>query len=138
MRKKSDKAVIAFYDDQKRILMQDRFGITHDKEQERGFFGGTIEPGESPEQALVRELQEELNIHITAFEPLMTLKHFRDDETYNEVHLFIGPLGIMLKDAKPLEGRGMKLFPLTELKHVKLGRTDKDIASTVEQYMGKL
>lgn len=30
--------------------------------------GGKIEPGELPEAALVRELQEELNIHITTFE----------------------------------------------------------------------
>jgi mutator protein MutT len=137
MRKKGEKAVIVLYDDQKQVLLQDRFGISHDKTQEWGFFGGGIEVDETPEQALVREIQEELVVHITKFELLMTFKHFRDEETYNDVYLFIGPLGDSLKDAKLQEGRSMKLCPYTELKHLKLGRTDKDIAGTIEQYLQK-
>lgn len=136
MRKKGEKAVIAFYDDQKRILFQDRHGISKAGE-EWGFFGGTIETGETPEQALVREIREELGVHIAEFELLMTLKHFRDTETYNDVFLFIGPLGDLLTDAKQQEGRGMKLFPCSEIKNLKLGRTDKDIAGTIERYLQK-
>jgi len=61
--KKSEKAVIAFYDNQKRILLQDRRGISKEGEI-WGFFGGGIEKGETPEQALERGIEEGLCIQI--------------------------------------------------------------------------
>lgn len=39
------------------------------------FPGGKIEPGETARQALVREIKEELAIHITAARPWITLSH---------------------------------------------------------------
>jgi 8-oxo-dGTP diphosphatase len=39
------------------------------------FPGGKIEPGESPEACLQRELKEELNIEVTIHEPLPPLQH---------------------------------------------------------------
>jgi 8-oxo-dGTP pyrophosphatase MutT (NUDIX family) len=51
-----------FYDSDLNILVQKRG--THSKSGEiYGFWGGKIEPGENPEQALRRELIEELNYH---------------------------------------------------------------------------
>ncbi len=134
MKKNKEKAIIALYDEHKRILLQDRFGLT-ESEQEWGFFGGGMEEGETPEQTVMRELEEELNIHVTTFEHLIDLKEFRvDGVSYNEVHLYIGPLGNLLTYAVQREGRGMKLVTIEELKHLKLGRTDKDIAVEIERY----
>ena len=39
------------------------------------FPGGKIEPGESPEACIVREVQEEINLEVTVEEPLITLDH---------------------------------------------------------------
>ena len=45
------------------------------------FAGGKIEPGESPEQALVREIKEELCADIRIIQPFMTLEHEYPDFT---------------------------------------------------------
>ena len=44
------------------------------------FPGGKVEAGESPEQALFRELQEEIAIEITHSDPLITIAHDYGDK----------------------------------------------------------
>ena len=39
------------------------------------FAGGKVEAGETPEQALVRELNEEVGIEVQAYRPLTTLPY---------------------------------------------------------------
>lgn len=46
------------------------------------FPGGKVEVGESPEEALVREIREELSVDIEVSEFLMTVEH-----TYPDFHL---------------------------------------------------
>jgi len=57
-------ALIVFYDDEKRILLQYRKGINSKFCEEWGYFGGGIENGETPEQAVIRETKEELDFDL--------------------------------------------------------------------------
>ena len=43
------------------------------------FPGGKVAPGESEQDALTRELEEELGVEVTVSRPLMRLKHSYDD-----------------------------------------------------------
>ena len=60
---KRNVSIILFYDDYGNILLQDRKDIRKHNE-EYGFFGGKIEENETPEEALKREIKEELGIDL--------------------------------------------------------------------------
>lgn len=64
--KKRKTAFVLFYEGDK-IILQDRKSYSKFGE-EYGFFGGGIEEGESPEEALKREIKEELNTEIKDYE----------------------------------------------------------------------
>ncbi len=64
-------AVILFHDNENNITLQNRKNYSKHGEK-YGFFGGKIEEGENPEQAIKREIKEELGIEIKNF------KLFRD------------------------------------------------------------
>lgn len=135
MQKKSEKAVIAFYDNQGRILLQDRKGITKAGE-EWGFFGGGIEPGETPEQALIRELKEELDIDLKKVELLTQYKVFLPgDNLYNAIWLFVSPINIQIENLEQKEGRDMKFFTVDESRKLTMNKTDIDVIGKIKMYI---
>ena len=67
-------AVVLFYNSQGEILLQDRRSRSKWGE-EYGFFGGTVEDGETPEQTIRRELEEELELTNTELELFREYQH---------------------------------------------------------------
>jgi len=122
-------AVIIFYDDKKRILLQDRRGISKLGE-DYGFFGGEIEERETPEQAVVRETKEELGFDLKeyryvgdySYEIEESLKKRFANFDFDAVlcKVFIAPLKDNLSKSKLKEGKKMKLFTLDEAEKLKM------------------
>lgn len=80
------------------------------------FPGGKIEPGESPEAALVREISEELDASIEVGEHLITVEH-----DYSDFHLMMQCFFATLKDdshVKLLEHEASRWLSCDELDDV--------------------
>lgn len=69
------------------------------------FPGGKLEPGETPEQALCRELNEELGITVTAPEFWQTMLH-RYDHGLITLHVFFVPS--FTGEPAPLENQELR------------------------------
>jgi len=76
------------------------------------FPGGKIEQNENIEQALAREIKEELNLEIKKSRPLITLTHHYQDKT---VCLHVYKILSYSGEAKGLEGQAVKWLPVSQL-----------------------
>jgi 8-oxo-dGTP diphosphatase len=80
----------AIADAEGRILLARR----SDKVHQGGLWelpGGKLEPGETPERGLIRELSEELGIEVTASRPLIRIRHdYGDRRILLDVHRVLG------------------------------------------------
>ena len=81
--------------DNKVFATQRGYGKHKDKWE---FPGGKIEPGESPDAALIREIKEELDAEITVSSLLTTVEH-----DYPDFHLSMDCFVAELKDGSTLK-----------------------------------
>jgi len=104
-------AIAILYQDQ-RFLMQLRDNIPNIFYPGFwGFFGGHIEPGESPEEAVVREIAEEIGY------AMPTPKFFMISENDQVIrHVFQAPLTVPLSELTLMEGWDLDLVTVEELK----------------------
>ncbi|MDB9312015.1 NUDIX hydrolase [Spirulina sp. CS-785/01] len=92
-----------------RFLMQLRDNLPHIPAAGCwGFFGGHLEPGETPEEGLQRELQEEINYTIR--KPPIKLGEFPNEEHQSLRHVFAVPLLVPLHELQLNEGWDMALL----------------------------
>ncbi len=130
-------SIIAFYDDQHRILLQDRHGIAKSGE-EWGFFGGGVEPGETPKQAVIRETKEELDYDLRNPYFLGPVEITLNDEMYVRGYVFVHPLGGLLQQFDQREGRDMRIFTLDEAHQLKIVPGDHDVLDRLADYFRQL
>lgn len=108
-----------FYDEDLNILVQERGN--HSRLGEKyGFFGGRIREGETPEQAMERELFEEIG-----FVPKELNYWLKDSYVVEEegeykgwlinCHVFLSPITPNLENSKISEGKGIVKMSLEKV-----------------------
>ena len=94
------------------------------------FVGGKVEPGESREEALIRECREELGIKIAVHELFMDVVHEYPDLM---VHLSIFHASIAEGTPRLLEHRDMKWITIDEIDELPFCPADRDILAAIKQ-----
>jgi 8-oxo-dGTP diphosphatase len=122
-------SLIIFYTEEGRILLQDRKGISKAGET-WAYFGGGIEEGETPEQALVRETREELDYSLTDYEFIGVITT-TDRRGTVERHVYMAPFPGFGK-LHQMEGSNMQLFTLAEAKVAKSVFGDDKVIEKLE------
>jgi mutator protein MutT len=110
--KRREIAIGLVIDDGGHILLQHRDnkpGLTGANQW--GFFGGHLEPGETPTRALLRELDEELGWRPRHFEHYLTTDADRGrDRAHVTSHAFAAHLDVPVAALTLGEGQAMRLF----------------------------
>jgi 8-oxo-dGTP pyrophosphatase MutT (NUDIX family) len=99
------------------------------------FFGGGIEKGETPMEALKREIREELSYQVLNPKFLLAQK-VRDGETDSTKYVFVEQY-----QDQPLqlgEGQGMGWFSPDETHELKMIDHDRFVVDQVRDYLNRL
>lgn len=99
----NNKILLQFRDNNPKISNPNMWGI----------FGGGVEKGETPEQAAIRELREELGLRMEKLEPLLKTE-FKGEKIY----LFKQRIK-NISNLKLNEGQNMKFFSKEEILNIK-------------------
>jgi 8-oxo-dGTP pyrophosphatase MutT (NUDIX family) len=139
-KRKRKVAIVIFYDRDLNILVQERG--KHSKQGEKyGFWGGGIEEGETPEQAVKREILEELNYHLKEIKywgPYSFVIDSPGSDDYGEVfygEIFLSPITQELIDSKVEEGSGKAMVNID----LAIENPNREFGPTsIKKYMSKV
>ena len=96
-----------------------------------GLFGGWQLPDESPEQAIMREIKEELGVQLDATK-LRYLHGYRDGDVI--AHVFYYPAPESLRQAEVFEGQRLEFLRLDELEQRAIVPRHKRILDWYERH----
>ena len=94
------------------------------------FVGGKVEPGESKEQALVRECREELAVMVAPRDVFMEVTHEYPDMT---VHLTLFNAGIMAGEPQLLEHNALRWITVDEIDELDFCPADTQILQQLKK-----
>ena len=92
------------------------------------FVGGKVEPGETKEQALIRECKEELNVLISVGDVFMDVVHEYPDLT---VHLTLYNATIFEGEPQKLEHNDIQWITPSEIANYEFCPADKEILAKI-------
>lgn len=131
-------ALFILYNSKKQILLQHRDMNARYYPDYWGFFGGSIENEETPQQAVIREAIEELQLELNS--PRL-FKRYEVDENIGkcERFLFLVPTTASLNELKnnQLEGDNLNFFDQKQLSDLKLNPYTKFIFDDVFNFLNK-
>lgn len=130
-----DVSVFILYTSSGHILLQHRTDDAFRLPGYWAFFGGGIEPGENPTEALKREIQEELSYQVHNPKFLLAQK-VRDEEDDNTKYVFVEQY-----HDQPLqlgEGQAMGWFSPDETHELKMIDHDRFVVEQVRNYLNRL
>ena len=94
------------------------------------FVGGKVEPGESREEALIRECREELDITIAPRDVFLTVIHEYPDLT---VRLTLFNASIISGDPKLLEHNDLRWITVQEIDSLEFCPADEEILKKLKE-----
>ena len=92
------------------------------------FVGGKVEPGETKEQALIRECQEELAVTLSVGDVFMDVVHEYSDLT---VHLTLFNAAIAEGEPQKIEHNDIKWITSSEISNYEFCPADKEILAKI-------
>lgn len=130
MKQARSVSVILLYDDKKRILLQHRDENIIILPGHWSFFGGAIDNGESPENAVKRETKEELEYDLADPKLIMTQTfstEIHDITRYVYVEKYNSKHQLVLH-----EGQGMGWYNFSDIAKLKVDKFDLEVIKIAE------
>jgi 8-oxo-dGTP diphosphatase len=89
--------------------------------------GGHVEDGETPEEALIREVKEELDIDIKDYHFYKTFECLTGDAYDNIKYIYTGKINLPIEEITLLEGERAQYFTREEIPDLKFANIIKSI-----------
>lgn len=89
--------------------------------------GGHVEEGETPEEALVREYKEELDLELKEYTFYKKVECLTGDAYENTKYIYSGKINIPIEEITLLEGERPQYFSREEIPNVKFANIIKSI-----------
>jgi 8-oxo-dGTP diphosphatase len=96
--------------------------------------GGHVEEGETPEEALVREVKEEINIDLKEYTFYKKFECLTGDAYENIKYIYTGKINLPIEEITLLEGVRPQYFSKDEIPNVKFANILKSIVMEYISY----
>jgi len=100
--------------------------------------GGHVEEGETPEEALVREYKEELDLDLKEYSFFRKYECLTGDAYENIKYIYYGKLNIPIEEVTLLEGERPQYFSRKEIPDLKFANIIKSIVLDYIKYSDSL
>ncbi|MGA7325848.1 MAG: NUDIX domain-containing protein [Rhodomicrobium sp.] len=126
-------SVLALYNDQKEILLQHRSKDSPRLADHWAFFGGGIEGEETPEQALAREIYEELEYPVSC-PRIMFIQTYTHKENESTKYVFVEKYNPDISLVQH-EGQDMRWWKFDELNELLIVDHDRIALAEIQTYL---